>query len=93
MILSKASFFHRKYLRLYTNEMPASLKEYVKRNKNCEDIAMSFLVANATGAPLIWAKVWEAIATKGLNVSEFGRMPLIPTTVKVVDSRGTWWFW
>lgn len=25
-------------------------------NRNCEDIAMSFLVANATGAPPIWAK-------------------------------------
>ena len=25
-------------------------------------------------------------------VSEFGRMPLVSTTVKAVDSRGTW-FW
>ncbi|KAJ0729755.1 putative glucuronosyl-galactosyl-proteoglycan 4-alpha-N-acetylglucosaminyltransferase [Helianthus annuus] len=89
MILSKASFFHTKYLRMYTNEMPTSLLEYVRRNRylkkitphvnhlparkllhnrqnfhqvsiylnrNCEDIAMSFLVANATGAPPIWAK-------------------------------------
>lgn len=24
--------------------------------RNCEDIAMSFLVANATGAPPIWVK-------------------------------------
>ncbi|KAJ9553485.1 hypothetical protein OSB04_017530 [Centaurea solstitialis] len=109
MILSKASFFHRKYLRLYTNEMPASLKEYVKRNRNCEDIAMSFLVANATGAAPIWAKgkIYE-IGSSGISslgghsnkrtecinrfVSEFGRMPLVPTTVKAVDSRGTW-FW
>lgn len=33
MILSKASFFHMKYLRLYTNEMPTSIMEYVKRNR------------------------------------------------------------
>ncbi|XP_076920392.1 glycosylinositol phosphorylceramide mannosyl transferase 1-like isoform X2 [Bidens hawaiensis] len=109
MILSKASFFHTKYLRMYTNEMPSSLLEYVRRNRNCEDIAMSFLVANATGAPPIWAKgkIYE-IGSTGISslgghsnkrtecvnrfVSEFGRMTLVPTTVKAIDSRHTW-FW
>ncbi|KAB1217764.1 Exostosin-like 2 [Morella rubra] len=56
MVLSKAAFFHKKYFILYTNEMPASIREYVTKNRNCEDIAMSFLVANATGAPPIWVK-------------------------------------
>ncbi|KAI3799991.1 hypothetical protein L1987_35297 [Smallanthus sonchifolius] len=41
---------------MYTNEMPVSLLEYVKRNRNCEDIAMSFMVANVTNGPPIWAK-------------------------------------
>ncbi|KAM7491943.1 hypothetical protein LguiA_034864 [Lonicera macranthoides] len=57
MVLSKAAFFHKKYLSLFTNEMPASIRDYVTKNRNCEDIAMSFLVANATGAPPIWVKV------------------------------------
>ncbi|OWM69976.1 hypothetical protein CDL15_Pgr025825 [Punica granatum] len=56
MVLSKAAFFHKKYLNMYTYEMPASIREYVTRNRNCEDIAMSFLVANATDAPAIWVK-------------------------------------
>ncbi|WOH12459.1 hypothetical protein DCAR_0831963 [Daucus carota subsp. sativus] len=56
MVLSKAAFFHKKYLSLYTNEMPSSIREYTTKNRNCEDIAMSFLVANATGAPPIWVK-------------------------------------
>ncbi|KAJ4972084.1 hypothetical protein NE237_005183 [Protea cynaroides] len=56
MVLSKAAFFHQKYLFLYTNQMPASIREYVAKNRNCEDIAMSFLVANTTGAPPIWVK-------------------------------------
>ncbi|XP_077217064.1 nucleotide-diphospho-sugar transferases superfamily protein isoform X2 [Tasmannia lanceolata] len=56
MVLSKAAFFHKKYLDLYTNQMPASIRDYVTRNRNCEDIAMSFLVANTTGAPPIWVK-------------------------------------
>ena len=33
MVLSKAAFFNKKYLRLYTNEMPASIKEFVTKNR------------------------------------------------------------
>eukprot|EP00252_Welwitschia_mirabilis_P002863 TRINITY_DN12885_c0_g1_i2.p1 TRINITY_DN12885_c0_g1~~TRINITY_DN12885_c0_g1_i2.p1 ORF type:complete len:346 (+),score=39.60 TRINITY_DN12885_c0_g1_i2:354-1391(+) len=56
MVLTKAAFLHKKYLDMYTNEMPAPIRDYVIRERNCEDIAMSFLVANATGAPPIWVK-------------------------------------
>nr|GMC63885.1 glycosyltransferase family 64 protein C4 [Ipomoea batatas] len=88
MVLSKAAFFHR---------------------KNCEDIAMSFLVANATNSPPIWVqgKIFE-IGSTGISslgghsekrthcvnrfVAEYGRMPLVSTSVKAVDSRGIW-FW
>ncbi|KAF3433494.1 hypothetical protein FNV43_RR24596 [Rhamnella rubrinervis] len=109
MILSKAAFFHKKYLSLYTNTMPSSIKEYITKNRNCEDIAMSFLVANATGSPPIWVKgkIFE-IGSTGISslgghiekrtkcvnrfVAEFGRMPLVSTSVKAVDSRKTW-FW
>jgi hypothetical protein len=91
MVLSKASFFHRQYLDLYTNRKLPSIREYVTENRcnspflhtrkksfrlcygvvndrlihysllltlarNCEDIAMSFLVANVTGAPPIWVQ-------------------------------------
>ncbi|KAK9913702.1 hypothetical protein M0R45_037512 [Rubus argutus] len=109
MVLSKAAFFHKKYLRLYTNEMPASIKEYITKNRNCEDIAMSFLVANVTGAPPVWVKgkIFE-IGSTGISsvgghsekrthcvdrfAAEFGQMPLVPTSVKAVDSRNIW-FW
>ncbi|CAJ1952568.1 unnamed protein product [Sphenostylis stenocarpa] len=56
MVLSKAAFFHRKYLDLYSHEMSPSIQGYVSRERTCEDIAMSLLVANATGAPPIWVK-------------------------------------
>ncbi|KAL6123596.1 hypothetical protein ACLB2K_076117 [Fragaria x ananassa] len=109
MVLSKAAFFHKKYLKVYTNEMPASIKDFITKNRNCEDIAMSFLVANVTGAPPIWVKgkIFE-IGSTGISsvgghtekrthcvdrfASEFGRMPLVPTSVKAVDSRNIW-FW
>ncbi|KAK3131226.1 hypothetical protein QOZ80_6BG0503710 [Eleusine coracana subsp. coracana] len=68
MVLSKASFFHRQYLDLYTNHMPPSIREYVNENRNCEDIAMSFLVANVTGAPPIWVqgRIYE-IGSSGIS--------------------------
>ncbi|KAM5557203.1 glycosylinositol phosphorylceramide mannosyl transferase 1-like [Rosa sericea] len=56
MLLPKAAFFHRKYLDLYTYNMASSIRDYVTRERNCEDIAMSLLVANDTGAPPIWVK-------------------------------------
>jgi Glycosyl transferase family 64 domain. len=47
IILTKASFFHKRYLELYHNEEenPREVLEYVDQHKNCEDIAMAFLVA------------------------------------------------
>ncbi|KZV25362.1 hypothetical protein F511_07246 [Dorcoceras hygrometricum] len=56
MVLSKAAFFHKKYLDLYTSKMPSSIHDYVSNERNCEDIGMSLLVANASGAPPIWVK-------------------------------------
>uniref|UniRef100_A0A7C9DE75 Glycosyl transferase 64 domain-containing protein n=1 Tax=Opuntia streptacantha TaxID=393608 RepID=A0A7C9DE75_OPUST len=68
MVLSKAAFFHSKYLDIYSNEMSASIHDYVARERNCEDIAMSLLVANATGAPPIWVKgkIYE-IGSSGIS--------------------------
>ncbi len=50
MILTKASFFHSKYLDMYhdNDRNPREVLEYVDQNKNCEDIAMAFLVARNT---------------------------------------------
>eukprot|EP00897_Mesotaenium_endlicherianum_P007218 jgi/Mesen1/6524/ME000332S05531 len=56
MVLTKAAFLHHKYLEMYTRDMPRQLLDYVHSNRNCEDIAMSYLVANATSAPPIWVQ-------------------------------------
>jgi Glycosyl transferase family 64 domain len=49
-VLTKACFLHSKYLDLYTddNKYPKAIKDHVDKGKNCEDIAMSMLVANYT---------------------------------------------
>ncbi|KAJ7296914.1 hypothetical protein O6H91_Y090800 [Diphasiastrum complanatum] len=68
MVLTKAAFFHKKYLDLYTYHLPPLVREYVRSERNCEDIAMSFLVANATSAPPFWVKgrIYE-IGSTGLS--------------------------
>jgi len=56
LILTKAAFLHRDFLRAYTEEMPAAIRNYVDENRNCEDIAMQFLAANMTGKPPIFVR-------------------------------------
>ncbi|PKA64895.1 alpha-1,4-N-acetylglucosaminyltransferase EXTL3 [Apostasia shenzhenica] len=106
MVLSKAAFFHKRYLHLYSC-MPQTIRNYVDRNRNCEDIAMAFLIANETGAPPIWVQgqIFEmgssGISSLGSHRMQrtqclndfsalYGRMPLVATNVKAIDSRGSW---
>jgi len=56
MVLTGASFYHKYWHYLYTaapNPDAQDIKTWVDANMNCEDIAMNFLVANATGQPPI----------------------------------------
>lgn len=48
MVLSKAAFFHRKYLDLYTHKMPSSIHDYVTRERSaiCIDYMPSFFITN-----------------------------------------------
>jgi glucuronyl/N-acetylglucosaminyl transferase EXT2 len=50
IILTKAGFLHKDYLDIYsdTTQHPPEIHQHVKKVKNCEDIAMSFLIANRT---------------------------------------------
>lgn len=50
MIMTKASFFHSKYLEMYHNDEknPKEVLALVDEQKNCEDIAMAFVVAQNT---------------------------------------------
>ncbi len=64
-VLTKASFFHRKYLELYSSDLhPQEIRNYVDRFKNCEDVAMSLLVANATTTKPVYVE--GSVADKGL---------------------------
>lgn len=51
IVLSKAALLHRDYLELYTYYMPKAIRDYVDTQRNCEDLALQFLVANITHEP------------------------------------------
>uniref|UniRef100_A0A8R1XM52 Exostosin GT47 domain-containing protein n=1 Tax=Onchocerca volvulus TaxID=6282 RepID=A0A8R1XM52_ONCVO len=44
-----AAFYHKYYGMLYHELLPPKMIEYIERNKNCEDIAMNFLISSITG--------------------------------------------
>lgn len=58
LVLTKVAVFHRDYLYAYSanGDVMTAVREHVDKHRNCEDIAMSFLIANATNAPPLWVK-------------------------------------
>jgi hypothetical protein len=56
IILTKAAIIHHDYLDLYTNKMSQSIRDMVDQNRNCEDIAMQFLISDETKLPPIYVK-------------------------------------
>lgn len=56
IVLTKAAFLHHEYFNLYTNVMPQSVRDLVDRVRNCEDIAMQYLVSNTTSLPPIFVR-------------------------------------
>jgi len=57
IILTKAAILHHDYFELYSQPHHAMVRNLVDRRRNCEDIAMQFLVANTTMLPPIYVKV------------------------------------
>uniref|UniRef100_A0A8R1EQ46 Glyco_transf_64 domain-containing protein n=1 Tax=Caenorhabditis japonica TaxID=281687 RepID=A0A8R1EQ46_CAEJA len=53
MVLTGAAFVHKNYLRAYTYEMPSAIREHVDKIRNCEDIAMNYMVSHLTRRPPI----------------------------------------
>ena len=76
LVLTKLAFLHARYLALYSDAMPAPIRDYVAARRECEDIAMAFLVANATRQPAVfvapplrfWAGAkWDGAGRAGIS--------------------------
>lgn len=86
LVLTKAAFLHTAYLDMYTHAMPAGIRQHVTRHRECEDIAMAFLVANATQrghsrgvVPSVWVRppftFWlgaklDGVGRKGISAGQ-----------------------
>jgi Glycosyl transferase family 64 domain len=56
IVLTKAAFINHDYFNMYTNEMPSTIRELVDKERNCEDLAMQFLVSAHSNLPPIFVK-------------------------------------
>lgn len=56
IILTKAAILHHDFFALYMGESHKAVRELVDKRRNCEDIAMQFLMANVTSLPPIYVK-------------------------------------
>ena len=54
MILTDASFLHRNWLEKFFSDTPPGVIDFVTKYRNCEDIAMNFLVAHNIKKPPIY---------------------------------------
>jgi hypothetical protein len=71
-ILTKASFLHKRYLELYSSDgHPQAIKDYIDKYFNCEDVAMSLLVANVTKAESSSSRAAKPIYVEA-SVSDMG---------------------
>jgi hypothetical protein len=71
-ILTKASFLHERYLELYSSDgHPQAIKDYIDKYFNCEDVAMSLLVANVTKAESSSSRAAKPIYVEA-SVSDMG---------------------
>lgn len=46
MILTRDCFFHKRYLQMFVNTLPAPVAHIIDMLMNCEDIAFNFMVSN-----------------------------------------------
>jgi len=56
IILTKAAFIHHDYFHYYTRTMSSKIHDLIDKNRNCEDIAMQFLISNIINLPPIYVK-------------------------------------
>ncbi len=77
IILTKAALFHRRFLSLYSSEMSPSIRELIDRERNCEDIAMQFLIANYTAMPPVYVKG---------NLQDLGTLAGISTSQNILSA-------
>ena len=77
IILTKAAFIHHDYFKAYTYEMTPAILTLVDSVRNCEDIAMQFLISFRSKTPPIYVRG---------NLHDLGVLNGISTSQNVVSA-------
>lgn len=56
VVLTKCCFLHTRHLRTYMEKTPSKILSYIDEHRNCEDIAMSVIVAKYYNVPPLWVQ-------------------------------------
>lgn len=54
--LTKAAFLHKRYLQDFFTTLPSEFIADIDKNRNCEDLAMAYVVAVVSQTPPVWVK-------------------------------------
>lgn len=54
--LTKASFLHRDYLASFFSVLPERTIASIDQHRNCEDLAMAYVVGKEAGVPPVWVR-------------------------------------
>jgi len=67
IMLTKASILHRDYLTSFSSGslLPTEFLEHIDKTRNCEDIAMAYVVAAKSRTPPVWVKSIVYEVSKG----------------------------
>jgi len=93
VMLSKVSFLHRDYLAQYDKLVPKSFVEHIDNGKNCEDIAMAYVVAKHTNAAPVWVQgiVYE-VSRNGIS-SGTSHFDARGECVRILKETSKEWLW
>jgi hypothetical protein len=70
IVLTKVSYFHKSYLQDYFRLIPESFLEYVDKHRNCEDLAMAYVISVLSHLPPVWvgsANSIQETASSGIS--------------------------
>lgn len=56
IMLTKVSLMSTSYLQAFKTMVPSSVLEYIDKHRNCEDIAMAYVVLLLSQSPPVWVK-------------------------------------
>ncbi|KAL7342863.1 glycosyl transferase family 64 domain-containing protein [Rhodotorula toruloides] len=61
IVLPSGFIYHRKYLDMYTHQLPQEARDYVDEVANCDDLLFNYMMANATGTGPALIEAWASM--------------------------------